>query len=234
MAFLCKLCSRQVSNPNQILVLLYPWFFLGENHWIYTTRQDQKVSHMIVANLVATYLLAKWHLCKSKLRLTLLCQGNTAFSMLQMHFVLSLTLKLSILIDLICKLICKPVSTFTDTRTMAYSRFGIIHYHFYYGPAEEVLWIYHLIFNPSVWLQSLAGCCRDDDILIHFWPFFFFHFYCGHNSGLFLANGTKGPGYWEVVLSSRILLSSLPFPGMEMNSPWEVTQRRVFYLTLLY
>lgn len=62
---------------------------------------------------------------------------------------------------------------FTDTGTIAYFRFGTIHYHFYYGQAEEVLWIYHLIFNPSIWLQSLAGCGRDDDILIHFWPFFF-------------------------------------------------------------
>lgn len=61
---------------------------------------------------------------------------------------------------------------FADTGTMAYFRFGIIHYHFYYGPAEEVLWIYPLVFNPSVWLQSLAGCGRDDDILTLFWPFF--------------------------------------------------------------
>ena len=64
----------------------------------------------------------------------------------------SLRLKLFILIDLNCNLLYKPIiSKFTNSGTVVYFRFGIIHCNFYCAQAEEALGNYHwTLFNPSV------------------------------------------------------------------------------------
>lgn len=100
-AFLCKMCSRQISNSNQIPMPLWPLFcFMKESH---LTRQDEKVSHILTAKLVATCLLAKWYLLEDKLRL--LCHVKIyciSFVINTFYLFFSLRLALFILINVNC------------------------------------------------------------------------------------------------------------------------------------
>lgn len=140
-------------------------------------NQAQLDFSYVIANLVATCLLAKWHVFKDTLGLLLYYVTETLHFLCYKYICLFLSLKLSlfILIDLNCNLSYKPrISTVTNTRTGVCFGSVIIHCNFHHAQAEVVLWAYLLIlFHPSVSLQSSAEYSKDGDDISMFLALFF-------------------------------------------------------------